>query len=630
MSDVGDALTGGGSSASGATNTGGSFGDTPNLTDADFAGLTDADIMGGSGGPSPDFNTFSSIANALSGGGAMGGASPQAAQTAAMTPPSVAAATGGDPAGAAGGTQSSTQPGGQPQQTQSQGGGGQQGGHDPDHAPPSAVAELRALLKGLSGQPTGPTGPIPHVDPGETGARSPPASALRQLLSGASPAAASLPPVVPGETGAQSPGAGPGFPGSQPGGAADLPAVDGGAGQEIPFDPKTGSYTLPPGAVTLGADGNPVTAAGTPAADTPLPPARPTGIIKSLGGDPAGDQTDRGGGVGHDLTVQPRAAAPTADLPTKTGGLPLPTHKGGPAPVPADTGPSRLIQDITGASTGAPTALADLAKIALPLLLPLIMSGLGGGGRRGGFHGGRFTHGVGRGGFNGFRGGMNAMRYHGGRHPMAPGAWPYHHPMHGWHFHGSHPGPGWLPLNPMDAQKLLGGGQGGGQQGGADPNAPPKESDAPYSGETEPAGDGPWKGNPFLSALVGAESGGHQGPGVRGDGGKATGYYQIQTPTWGDFAPRVPGAAKFAKAEDAPANVQQAVASIIPVQRFGQRTKDILHGQFGQFDERMTVGQLSERFANHSTVSGLPRSVSTARQIPTTLPVTSQPMVSGG
>ena len=79
---------------------------------------------------------------------------------------------------------------------------------------------------------------------------------------------------------------------------------------------------------------------------------------------------------------------------------------------------------------------------------------------------------------------MNVMRYHGGQHPAGRGAWPYHHPVHGWHMHGRPPGGGWLPLNPIDAQGLVGGGQGQGQgQGQQDPNAPdpnrpPKETGA--------------------------------------------------------------------------------------------------------------------------------------------------------
>ena len=627
MSSVGDALSSGGSSASGISDT--------TLSDASLGDQ----IMGGGGDlgtgnanafsdAGNNFGSFNDIANAFSGGSAGVGATPTAVQSASMTPPAAAAQTGGDPTGAAGGTQSNTAPGSTPtdQNQQQQTGGGKQQ-QNPDYAPPAAVSQLKALLKQLqTGKPAGPTGPVPTggqnapfalptVAAGETGTQSP----LRQLFS-SQPAGASLPPVTPGETGPQSPQGAPPLEGGVP----NLPGVA--PGETGPQSPQGAD----PGRPAVDAQGNPVTAAGTPAADTPLPPARP-----------GADQTaDAGGG---NITVR-KGGQPSVGLPTRVppGSAALPTKKPGasPAPASAPAGPatSGILRDISGVSTGSPTALADLAQAA-KVIAPLIplFAGLfgGGGGRRGGhFHGGRFMHGPG-GGFSGFRGGMNAMGHlHNGQHPMARGAWPYHHPVHGWHFHGSHPGPGWLPLNPTDAQGIVGGGGssgGGGASGSYDPNNPPKQTDpdAPYTGETEPSGDGPWKGNPFLSALVGAESGGHQGPGVRGDGGLATGYYQIQTPTWGDFAPRVPGAGGYKKAEDAPANVQQAVASIIPVARFGDRTRNMLHAQFGQFDERMTVGQLSERFATRSAVSGKPRSVSTAATIPTTLPVTSQPMVGG-
>jgi hypothetical protein len=153
------------------------------------------------------------------------------------------------------------------------------------------------------------------------------------------------------------------------------------------------------------------------------------------------------------------AASPAAAPPTGAGATP------------------RILQDISGASTGSPTALADLAQAAR-IILPLVGMFMGGGrGRRGGgFHGGRFTHGVG-----GFRGGG----FHpGGRfgHPAWRGAWPYHHPMHGWDMHHQHPGGGWLPLNPAEMGNM-GGGQQGGQPGAQDPNAPdpdkpPKETGA--------------------------------------------------------------------------------------------------------------------------------------------------------
>ncbi|HEY4808202.1 MAG TPA: hypothetical protein VIH81_10735, partial [Roseiarcus sp.] len=269
-------------------------------------------------------------------------------------------------------------------------------------------------------------------------------------------------------------------------------------------------------------------------------------------------------------------------------------------------------------STGQPSALADLAKAA-GMILPMFM---GGGGRRGHFRGGRFTH-----GFGGFG------HLHGGQHPAGRGAWPYHHPQMGWHMHGRPPGFGWRPLHPNDAQALVGGGMGGGQQGQGqqpgqqDPNAPdpnnppPEKNGQPIGGgETMPVGKGPWADNPVLSTLVGAESGGRQGPNVRGDDGLATGYYQIQTPTWKDFAPRVPGAAQYGMAEQAPPDVQQAVASIIPVARFGDRTRAILHSKFGAFNEKMTVGELADRYAPANSVVA-------AGAIPTTLPLTSRPMV---
>lgn len=116
-------------------------------------------------------------------------------------------------------------------------------------------------------------------------------------------------------------------------------------------------------------------------------------------------------------------------------------------------------------------------------------------------------------------------------------------------------------------------------------------------GFSAPATQGPWSQNPVLNTLVGAESSGHnsgapgQGPG--GDGGIARGYYNIQTPTWRQFAPGVPGADQYATADQAPPEIQTAVAMTIPVSRFGDRTRAILHRQFGDFNERLTVGELA-------------------------------------
>jgi hypothetical protein len=496
MSNVGDALSGGGSSASGISDTtlsDASLGDQLAGGTGDFGTGAGAGAFGDAGSGGNSFSSFNDIANAFTGGSAGVGGTPTAVQSASMTPPAAAGQTGGDPTGAAGGTQSNTAPGATPtdqnQQQQSGGSGKQQ---DPNYAPPQAVSQLKALLKQLNtGKPAGPTGPVPTggqnapfalptLAAGETGQQvsQPYMPLARQVLNrelgGSTPAAASLPPVVPGETGAQSPQGAPPLEG----GINNLPGVA--PGQTGPQSPQGAD----PGRPTVDAQGNPVTAAGTPAADTPLPPARPT-------------QTADAGG-GRQITVRPQGggAQPSADLPTRVppGSAALPTKKPGPSPAPTPIPqPSRIIQDISGVSTGSPTALVDLAKAIVPML-PLLAGMFmgGGGGRRGGhFHGGRFTHGFG-GGLSGFRGGMNAMGHlHGGRHPMAPGAWPYHHEMHGWHMHPRHPGPG-LPLNPIDAQGIVGGGGQGdpSQQGGPDPNAPPKETDAPVGPPDQTATSG--------------------------------------------------------------------------------------------------------------------------------------------
>jgi hypothetical protein len=322
------------------------------------------------------------------------------------------------------------------------------------------------------------------------------------------------------------------------------------------------------------------------------------------------------------------------------------------------------LRDISGVSTGSPTALADLAQAAatiLPLVMPLLGGLMGGGGRRGGrFHGGRFTHGFG-GGLSGFRGGMNAMGHlHQGQHPMARGAWPYHHPVHGWHFHGSHPGQGWLPLNPTDAQGIVGGqgGQPGGpSQGGPDPNAPPKETgdgDQPsvLHGEFEQSGYG---SNPFVGALVGQESGGQnivsktdkdsQGRTLAQGGNPneiSQGYFQIQNHpggTWATYA-RQAGVdlSHYPTPRSAPLDVQWNVASRIPIGQWGHDTKAMLHQRFGQFDERLTLEQVASRSgrAGGRLADAMPQKSSVEPHWATNpsingtgLPVASQPMVAG-
>jgi hypothetical protein len=654
MSNVGDALSGssGGSDPlSGVNNqtfADATLGDQIQGGTGDFTGGDISASDAGGGG----FQTFSNLTNALSGAGGDGaGASPAAAQAASMTPPSAAAATGGDPVGAASGTQSSTTPGstptGQNQQQQTQ--PNQQNQNDQQYAPKSATDQLKALLKQLSGKPPGPTGPVPQ---------------------GGQNAPFALPTLAAGQTGAQSTGQALN-PANQVGlDAAASMATGLPAGDAPEFDPATGTWggstpaaaSIPPGAAqqpaaqaertnadgtpAVDAQGNPVTAAGTPAADTPLPPPRP------------GDQT-ADAGQGGNINVHKRGPP----LPTR---VPLPTHKPGPDEEAPPTGAGatpRILQDISGASTGSPTALADLAQAAR-ILLPLAGMLLAGGGRRGGvrfgrFHGGRFTHGVG-----GFRGGGFHPGAHG--HPAWRGAWPYHHPMHGWDMHHHHPGGGWLPLNPAELGGMGGGGIPGGdtgvsnagmnapnRQGGRDPNNPPQEAgDGQPDAVYQKSG---YNQNPFIDALVKQESGGGQNIISRTDmdsqgrtlaqGGNpneiSQGYFQIQNHpggTWDTYA-RQAGVDlnKYPTPRSAPLAVQWQVAQRIPIGQWGAATKAILRQKFGQFDPNMPFGQVASRFnragsslADRTPSRTQPAWASGPASASLQLPVTSQPQVAGG
>jgi hypothetical protein len=640
MSQVGDAFSGGGTDTSGVndqTFADATLGDQMQGGTGDFTGGNDA-----SGGPT-EFGQFSDVANALSSGSPVG-SSPAMAQAASLAPPSAAGGTGGDPVGAAGGTQSATTPGSAPTSTNSSTGGQNQNQQQQNqYAPKSATDQLKALIKQLNtGKPPGPTGPVPQggqnapfalptLAAGQTG----PQSALRQFV-GALPADASL------EAGGTPPPAG-----TQPGGARDIPAADSIPGDdELKFDPQTRTYSLPSGGVSTDADGNPLTAAGTRADQTPPPPPRP-------GAQPT--QTAAAGGGGRDITVQPKGGGMPAPQnepgEVAPGGPALPTRK--PTQPPAAAAPPqgagatpRILQDISGASTGSPTALADLAQAAR-IILPLAGMLFGGGGRRGGrfgrFHGGRFTHGIG-----GFRGG------HPGQfgHPSWRGAWPYHHPRFGWDMHHNHPGGGWLPMNPAEMQGLGGGeqGQGPNQQGG--PNNPPQETEAGGQPDDTFQKSG-FSANPFIDALVGQESGGGNNIVSRTDmdsqgrtlaqGGNpneiSQGYFQIQNHpggTWDTYA-RQAGVDlnKYPTPRSAPLAVQWQVAQRIPIGQWGAQTKAILRQKFGQFDPNMPFGQVAAKFgpAGGRLAAAKPSRAEPAWAAGPTaaglqLPVTSQPAVS--
>jgi len=624
MSDVGNALSGSGSSASGVndqTFADATLGDQMQGGTGDFTG-------GDAGGGPTEFNQFSDVANALS-SGTPAGASPTVAQSAAMNPPSAAASTGGDPVGAASGTQSSTTPGSSPaDQNQQQQTGQTKNQQDQNqYAPKSATDQLKALLKQLSGKPTGPTGPtvpaapaapfaLPTLAPGQTGPQSP------QMP---------LPSVSAGETGDQSPGSFQGTP-VQPSPPSPVSQVAGA--------PSAGA-SIPPGAAsapTASPEGRQITVQPK-AGERGQTQAAPQGMPAPQ--NEPGEVAPGGPALPTRKPTQPpeaeqpaTAASPAAAPPTGAGATP------------------RILQDISGASTGSPTALADLAQAAriIAPMLPMLAGLFGGGGRgrRGGFHGGRFTHGVG-----GFRGGG----FHpGGRfgHPAWRGAWPYHHPMHGWDMHHQHPGGGWLPLNPAELQGL-GGGQGGpgGNQGGPQASNPTQTTEAGPGQPDDTFQKSGFSANPFVDALVRQESGGGQNIVSKTDkdsqgrtlaqGGNpneiSQGYFQIQNHpggTWTTYG-RQAGIDlnKYPTPRSAPLAVQWQVAQRIPIGQWGPQTKAILRQKFGQFDPNMPFGQVASRFgpAGGRLAAATPSRTQPAwasgpASASLQLPVTSQPSVS--
>lgn len=293
-------------------------------------------------------------------------------------------------------------------------------------------------------------------------------------------------------------------------------------------------------------------------------------------------------------------------LPTK-----VPTKKPGAEAAPATAAaappaaqPGSLMNDLLGGGAN-PSTLLQLASIALPL----IMGAIGGGGRGGG---GWRHRGGGFGRFGGFRGGMNAMRGHGplpgfrggflgpGHYPNRGGGFHWHPGgwHEGWNAHPNWGGQGGGGSDPSSIiSALFGGGQGGSSGGGgATGNYAGPGSGSANAGANVTARNGPWSDNSFLSTLVGAESGGRQGPGVRGDGGQAKGFFQFHDGTWQRYARNVPGASQYPSAEDAPPEVQQQVAMSAPIREWGPRTKQILHAKFGAFDENQTIGALAGQF----------------------------------
>ena len=128
-----------------------------------------------------------------------------------------------------------------------------------------------------------------------------------------------------------------------------------------------------------------------------------------------------------------------------------------------------------------------------------------------------------------------------------------------------------------------------------------------------PAGGLSLNSSPFLTALGTIESNNRNiYSGVDKDypgqpNSRSQGYYQIDTPTWQQFAAKAGiDTSRFPNAMSAPQDVQAQVASLIPLSRFGGRTQKMLNQQFGgNLDTHATIGQLAGGTTLTSTPDGI-------------------------
>jgi hypothetical protein len=139
-----------------------------------------------------------------------------------------------------------------------------------------------------------------------------------------------------------------------------------------------------------------------------------------------------------------------------------------------------------------------------------------------------------------------------------------------------------------------GGGSGGGSSGGGG-----------SGGESAPGGAPGASSGGFMDALANIESGNRNifsgvDKDVAGPGTRSQGYFQINTPTWREFAAKAGvDLAQYPDAMHSPRDVQAKVASTIPLARFGPRTRRMIEQQFGfgEDQKRRTIGDLTTQFS---------------------------------
>jgi hypothetical protein len=140
-------------------------------------------------------------------------------------------------------------------------------------------------------------------------------------------------------------------------------------------------------------------------------------------------------------------------------------------------------------------------------------------------------------------------------------------------------------------------------------------SSAPVAGAlAKPAGGG------FMSSVANIESNDSNIPStVDKDyagrpGSKSQGHWQIDTPTWEQFGAQAGIDLKqYPNAMSAPREVQEQVAKLIPLSRFGGRTVRMLNAQYGTtLDKTATLGELDAKYGGGSGgTAGAPAAATT-------------------
>jgi hypothetical protein len=610
MGDIGNAASGGGSTSLAGADTSNLFSDA-SLGDQLTGGSGDifggsSDISGGGGDLSNLFADAGLSSALLGDSSGLGGVfstatdpSGSAAASLSTNTPADTAGTpsGSDPSGNIGGTQS--------------GGAAQPNAPQPQPAPaaakqpPSPLAQIAKMVGGafgLGAKPTagGPTAPTPQQPQPGGGDQRGGEGLLSQLLP-------TMP--VPANTGELPPG-GYAAPSGQGGIGSDAAASASQTDDPAAKAAAEGGVATPQPAIPIG--GGPGNALEAP---TGAPAQPPAAVAKPA---PA-------------PTPAPAAPAPApADLPTKKGtGAPATPEAppGAPEGQGAPTeGMGEILRDVLGLALGSPTLL--------PMLAQMMMGGRGRG--RGGIppwamHGMTpFMRGRGR-GFGGYRGGFLRPGYY----PRRQGGW-------GFHPGGYHPGWGaWAPGQAGNQPMAFGGGggsSGGGGASGGWEGANTQSGGAPNSsagdaGSTDANGVAS-SSNPFLSTLLGQESGGRNivSNTDKDDSGRtlaqggnpnqiSQGYFQIKPSTWRIYAARA-GVDPNMLPRQADYATQWKVASVIPAGQWGPDTKRLLAGKFGAIDWKQPLGQVASRFGGTQIAGGgaKPASSSPSRGAPGTPP----------